>query len=290
MNVYLNDLSCSSSSLSLFDNIDKIERFITLLETLQVYGFRQVITDSQPGRLKLCDRRIEAIRRDNTRFDVLNLILSLTNHLIYEPDLDSSNRFRYNHLDSALLAYAHETGRPVVSFAFTPEYEVDKIKGELRNKHVEIVNYHHVTQSTLTPYNLVSTIQCCQQDPLKNPLWNKEATQAYHKSIEHQLAMINTNPGEKIVILKNISEAIAELNGWTRDTNLSRINSTRDAIRNVFRSEKFKKVSYLSVDFEKADIYFELFDKRGRHKGEYKWDGTLSGEAEPQNHKLKLKK
>ena len=291
MNTYLNDLSCGDPDISLVDKIDSIKQFQDLLDALGRYGFKQVIVDAQPARIRLCDIHIGEVNRDKRYFDERNIILSLINRFIFRDDLDSSKEFLYKDSSSVLLAHARDEGRCTVSFTFTPEFEVDEII-ETRDKNQgKVINFHKAGQKTLVPSGVVPATECRNYNPVENPLWNSEASRAYHASVESQLDRISAEPGLKIAILERISGDIAELNGWIKDDCLSRINSNSGMVRCVYRStDKFRKVAYLSVDFEKRDVYFELFDKRGRHKGEYKWDGVKSEEASPKDHQLKLKK
>lgn len=291
MNVYLNDLSCGDPDISLVDNFECVSTFQCLLKALGKYGIRQVITDKQPKRLRLCDIRLGEAVKDKKYFDKYNFILSLINHFIFKDDLDASKEFLYNGRNSVLLAHARDNDHCAVSFVFTPEFEVDEIV-ETRDKNPgKIVNFYSVYQKTLVPTRVVTATECRKYNPLENPLWNKDASLAYHSSIEDRLAMIGADPRQKIAILGCVSETIAELNGWVKDENLSKINSNNGMVRSVYRSsDKYRKISYLSVDFEKMDVYFELFDKRGNHKGEYKWDGELSDNPDSKTHKLKLKR
>ena len=95
MNAYLNDLSCGDPDMSLVDKIDSIKRFQDLLNALGRYGFKQVIVDAQPARIRLCDVHIGEVNRDKRYFDKRNIILSLVNHFIFRDDLDSSKEFLY---------------------------------------------------------------------------------------------------------------------------------------------------------------------------------------------------
>lgn len=91
-------------------------------------------------------------------------------------------------------------------------------------------------------------------------------------------------------MLSRYAHVIAEINGWELDEHVTAVNRKKyKAMRQIYRSEKFTKTAYISVDFEKVDIFFELCDKRGRHKGEYSWNGVKSEEADTKgNHDIEV--
>lgn len=205
----------------------------------------------------------------------------LRNYFYTATDINRTHEFAHTSgRVSILLGNAVEKACPAISFTFNPEFVTDSIIGTKDNRDVEIYNlYDDSHEIKIT--GLVSARECRAYNPAVKPFWNTEATASYHKSIENKLATIKKHPQQKISILKECAGIIAELNGWEYDESITKLNKTTNAFRAIYRSAKFSKdTAYLSIDFEKPEIFFELHDKKGKHLGEFKWDGSRSKVAD----------
>ncbi len=293
MEAYLNDLSTGSLGLSLIDNFDKLHKFISLSKYLNRFGFANVIIDQKFRDLELCGVRIPDCI-ESMDFEHRNLVLQLQNHFVHKPSLDVTKIFfhdSYPDSPSVLLGHAHEFDRPVVSFTFDDVFAVDHIVGKRENgRNARVLNLYDSKQDGLTAFSLVSRKECGRYNPLNDPFWNSEATRKFHDSINEELLSLPQHPEEKIAMLSRYAHVIAELNGWELDEHVTAVNRKKyKAMRQIYRSEKFTKTAYISVDFEKVDIFFELCDKRGCHKGEYSWNGVKSEEADTKgNHDIEV--
>jgi hypothetical protein len=88
------------------------------------------------------------------------------------------------------------------------------------------------------------------------------------------------NPEEKIGLIKEMAENVAEISGYQFNPKLSSSEQERKkSLRQIFEAGKGKNKIYLSTDFEKGR--FEVCDHRGKHLGEYRFDGKRSQEADP---------
>jgi hypothetical protein len=78
---------------------------------------------------------------------------------------------------------------------------------------------------------------------------------------------------------------VARINGYVPDPVISSINATDRKKRNIFFNGKLEK--YISIDYEKGA--FELHDLKGKHLGEYNYQGDLiSGADLKGGHDIRL--
>ena len=88
---------------------------------------------------------------------------------------------------------------------------------------------------------------------------------------------------EKTARLREMSMDVAFINGYDHSQVLSSRNSQHaGALRQVFVSAFTPKGHefYLSTDFEKAAGAFEVYDRSGRHLGEWLFSGKKNGDAD----------
>ncbi len=78
----------------------------------------------------------------------------------------------------------------------------------------------------------------------------------------------------RIPLDKRYSKIVATMNYWKHDNNVS----SKNRGRTIYYAGTGRQKSYISVDTENGR--FELFDKRGKHKGEYNYFGKKTKEAE----------
>lgn len=285
MRVFFNDLSIGRQESKLADNFDKVFSFSELIGHLnRTIGISLIATSENIYGLRLCDTQIsECGYKKDFNIDQRNLIKQLINYFHCDSNLDKEHVFSHHTTGktSILLGNAHKHCLPVISFTFEDEFSSDEINGNVRGHTVSIRNLYDKTQE-VKPSIFISINDCKQFDPTTTPLWNTDATKAYHDTVKNELKSIALNPNIKIAILERHSRCIAELNGWELDEGLTRKNKNSNSYRRIFRSSKFTKgKGYLSIDFEKQEIHFELYNKKGKHLGEYLWDGTRTKESDP---------
>ena len=95
------------------------------------------------------------------------------------------------------------------------------------------------------------------------------------------------NSSEKTARLREIAADVAFINGYDYSRKLtSKASQNAGAIRQIFvsaftpRAHKF----YLSTDFEKAAGAFEVYDRNGRHLGEWLFSGKKNRDADASGH------
>lgn len=77
-----------------------------------------------------------------------------------------------------------------------------------------------------------------------------------------------------------VGSEVARRNFYKEEKALSsQEQKLRKSLRSIFSIEKDGKKLYLSIDFEKANC-FELCDHKGKHLGEYRFDGIFSSNAD----------
>lgn len=282
MKVYLNDLSCGGTDLRLADNFSSVNRFFDLIDRLKDFGVNIVIVAGKFNGLRLCDTTVaECLYRDEF-FDQWNLLLQIYNYVRENADTDPAHVFSHaaSRRDSVLLGNAHFQSSPAISFVFDRLFATSELTGTKDGQPAVIQNFYDKGQA-IDITALVTRADCRPYDPTVTPLWNTEATKAFHATIEPELAGIMAHPKEKIAVLSRCADTIALLNGWEHDEAVTKRNRKNNAYRRIYRAAKFTKTAYLSIDFEKPEVFFELHDKRGRHIGEYLWDGTRSKGPDP---------
>lgn len=293
MKLYLNDLSCTFPDKDINDNFGAIKKFFELIGFLNYhFSIDKIYISCRFSALMVCDTRLGDCRIQKIPdFDHRNLIWQLKNHFNEDSDLDRQLVFNHNasKKDSILLGNAHEYDCPAISFTFCQDFAIPEIEGTKNKKAAKVRNLYDKSQEFEFSH-IVSSKDCKGIDPTENPLWNTEATKTYHNRIKEDLEYIKKNPEIKIPVLEKYAHKIALLNGWEKDETLTKLNKTDKVYRRIYRAEKFGKTAYLSVDFEKVEIHYELHDKRGRHLGEYRYDGTLNNKPDGSGkHDIKVK-
>ncbi|MCC5944402.1 MAG: hypothetical protein JJT94_05660 [Bernardetiaceae bacterium] len=89
--------------------------------------------------------------------------------------------------------------------------------------------------------------------------------------------------GTKIAVIRKIAKKIAKANLYKYDPDLSRYNSKKNTNKKdtpfqIFKQGYGKNLIYLSTDFEKGT--FEVCNAKGKHQGEYRFDGMLNSKAD----------
>lgn len=86
-------------------------------------------------------------------------------------------------------------------------------------------------------------------------------------------------PEEKTAQIRKMAENVAEINGYEFNPELSSCNQKlRKSLRQIFEAGRGRDKIYLSTDFEKGA--FEVCDYRGKHLGEYSFEGKRTQQAD----------
>jgi len=109
----------------------------------------------------------------------------------------------------------------------------------------------------------------------------KDIVSVFHKEVMGHKGL------QKKAYATEIGTEICLSNYYTEEKELSRMESNAAGTdRIIFRMVLPNgKDQFLSIDF--AHGMFELMDWTGYHKGEYRFDGSLNADAEPEDHSLK---
>jgi hypothetical protein len=185
---------------------------------------------------------------------------------------------------SDLLTEAHFSKHPIISFAFEP-YCISVLTGSLKVLN-EIGNIQTIKEITLPNYWSNSEIRLGDKilndlklryqfldfkwDALDNPVWATDL--ANDILVEKNFPLVSQVPDEKMEILTATGTRIAVLNGWILDQDVTSKNN-KGAKRLIFRPLNSRRMAYISIDFRHGDGRFELFDRRGKHKGEVFFKG-----------------
>ncbi|MDE6156577.1 MAG: hypothetical protein K2F78_00350 [Muribaculaceae bacterium] len=288
MNIYFNDWSCAGQG-SLKDHTTEINDFISLLRALASTRICTPVLDRKPTKLTLCDFAVSQCHQavdDCKESDFRSRILGIFNYFSIAGNLDSTHFFtKQDAHNSVLLGNAHLHGCPTVSFCFDPLYASDTVVGMKNGRVASVTNLYRAGEIDALAPMLYSRADCATHKALEEPLWNKAATSEYMAKREAEItAAILANPDAKISILQHHATIIANLNGWVYNETVSKKNSNSGQIRHIFKAADLIGTAYLSVDFEKCNVFFELHNKRGKHCGEYKWDGSPSKNSDDEAH------
>jgi len=216
-------------------------------------------------------------------------------HSAYEFALTNQFLSTSNSIASAL-----DYNQPIISFDCNQQFCRSQLSGYTRlegsnnkGKPCQVKNIYDVNTRIENLLLLQTFETCAALSPLMQPMWNKEGLKHYFEMIKHAdivQKMVDLNSAERIKMLNQYAPQVAKLNGWEENKTLSRINSTSHKPRRIFYSKWFgPKNYYLSIDYEKSDFVFELFDTRGKHIKEINWKGEKTGEGRS-DHNIQLHK
>lgn len=294
--IILNDLSLRGQG-QLRDNWDKFTQFDTAFMKLKSLGIQKIVVPNDINNLRICGFKIgDSYYNDNQELEkkYKQQLAAFTKYFKKLQTLDKLDDIQHGFETtdgcSYLLARCVQERLSCISFAFRKLYETDKIEGKYKEgKNISdesiknIYAAENITDDFL-PF-IVSKTGALHRKPLEEPLWNVPEAKEYRKKVGFTSQLILDNPADKIRILTRIASAIAQINGWVKDENVSSLNSNSGQIREIFVSKYFSETNcYMSIDFEKPEVYFELHNSRGRHQGQIKWDGTDRGDADKTGH------
>lgn len=296
--LYLNDWSMQGTGL-LISQWSKVERWHELMKHLSdTYGIAKIGVPPNFKKRELCGYALSNCYKPNKAqlsAEKIQLLLAIMDSRMQKVDFDNSTTKVTNDAneESICIGKAYEQGASVVSFTFDGKYEQDVISGIIKsdgqkNKICQIKNLY---DSTIVSIDyLVPIRESAKHKAMDEPMWNHEMMEAYCTNIGHKPDRKSISSGVKIAYLRTHGRVLAEMNGWVYDENKTKLNHDDEHQRIIFRSGHFKNDDcYLSIDFEKEDFHFELFNHRGKHQREINWHGDSTGKADP-NHDIRLKR
>lgn len=191
---------------------------------------------------------------------------------------------------SSSVGSAAKTNASVLSIDLDGRYAKDVIGGWLLSQEDgepvagSVVNIY---KSQAANYRYFADLTPCSQiNPLENPLWNNALVSEYLKDVD----FVNVDAKERQSLLEVYGRKLAEMNGWIYDERVTKLNQNSGQLRYIFSSAAHftgYPIAYLSLDMEGPDLCFELCDRKGKHHGEYSWDG--SSKAPKEHHDIKVK-
>ena len=280
MKAYLNDWSLSSSK-NVIDNMDRIKAFKELLDELKRICGIEVSAPMNLWDIPLSGFNLQTMSTDlpvdcYVSRETLQFLKSIykdmhpetTGEPLFSEKEDMSN-------PSSSVGMAASNSLPTLSFAFDDRYTKDEIRGWLQTKEEEILSRSvvNIFKKKEDIFKHLADITCCREmDPLKTPLWNTNLVREYLKDVD----FVNADAKSRQGLLIQYGRIVAEMNGWHYNRTISSLNKNSGQLRYIFDSEMHfvsKPVAYLSIDMEGPDLAFELCDRRGKHQGEFSWDG-----------------
>lgn len=193
-------------------------------------------------------------------------------------------------IKSSVVGTACTESSPIISFTFDGRYATDTLSGWLQQneKTIAAAEVNNIYEKKASNFMYLADISICREyNPLENPLWNKDIS----KKLLEDVDFIKQDAKARQGLLYHYGKIIAEVNGWTYNDEISKLNSNSGQLRYIFDSSlSFVEypIAYISIDMEGPDLAFEVCDKRGHHKGECSWDGKMKEPKE--NHDIKVKK
>lgn len=221
--------------------------------------------------------------------EATSLLRGMLNHLTFQTELSTwPDTFTLTDFPpSPELGFAHANSCTALSFTFDRRFAVPELHGLINDRTPgTIPNWHsHRHLPALDPIQrwCPTDEECARHNALKEPMWNKGAMEEYLATIQRPFPADD----KRNCNLKH-GDAIARINGWTYDQELTTRNTTRDKIRRIYNSSRLGgRAAYLSIDLEKIDIHFERHDHNGIHLGEINTQGTPT-DTPHSSHNIKV--
>lgn len=301
MRVLFNEMSCGERG-DQFTDAEVVELLIELIDSIdfirQISGRENptfYVTDPQflsdNGRflgrksIKTCAVLLRPEYKSALSFMLVRThVLPLGNHLHTEINLRTTT--------DAIVPYLRLQGARVGSLSvFTNEvWQEAMIRFEPGGVVESIFNFPKIEFTRLEQY-VEAAEACCakvaaalgQEAGEFLPL--KRLTNYFLSNRKFKLSYAKGGQRDKLADYQIVGAAVARINGYVADPVISSINATDRKKRNIFFNGKLEK--YISIDYEKGA--FELHDLKGKHLGEYNYQGDLiSGADLKGGHDIRL--
>lgn len=280
MRVFLNEWSLTSAN-GVFANWSRIKAFDELVDELTQKCTLEILAPSNLWQLPLagCNVAMSVVSHPDDKGLTADMLMYLrriykkmcpmtTGYPLFSEKDDMSN-------PSSSVGRAASYVVPARSFCLDSNYEKDKIEGWLQEEgkvatKSSVVNIFK--KKTENYMHLADLTEGRHKNPLETPLWNTALVSELLKGVD----FVKVDSKDRQGLLITYGRIVAEMNGWSYDQNISKLNQNSGQLRFIFSSDNFVDYApaYLSLDMEGPDLAFELCDKRGNHKGEYSWNGT----------------
>ncbi|NCU04699.1 MAG: hypothetical protein GXC73_12000 [Chitinophagaceae bacterium] len=305
MKFYVNDFSYNPGNLAA-NHRDLMEYFVDVCERAKTFKYEQLfMSDDFKVReivagLSFNSFILATQPTDNLRIR-LRSILANQIKKIASDDPDESIQYVYwKEIESEFFKKAYNQNAPVASFRTDIEFDNSVFvvnsqtlmeDGSQTTTNGDIFNLSHSLHfqfhnAFLTAKSIAQAIIDSRWNALKEPLRFAARINQYLADIEYYEKLKGKGDTNfKRALFFNTGTEIAEMNGWTHDVRLSRINSTPGKKRKVFFARS--PTAYLSIDFMHGA--FELHDRNGIHIGEYNFEGVdLNSTYNDSSHNIKV--
>lgn len=293
MDVYVNDLSFYCNN-DIRTEINKIKIFNNLLNELASKFNVSILAPKNIWSIPICGFNVTTKTNSNDTYisnEYHRFLLEIYRKFIPRTEgvpifsLDKEMK-----KSSSSIGKAVEDEKLVVSLTFEAQFKDDTILGWLQSndsqlREVGVDNLYDKDKTKNFVY-LADLSKCRKNNPLDTPMWNIDLS----KRILQGIDFIKISQDQRKSLLILYGKKIAEINGWTYNDRLSKLNTTKEHQRFIFDSgtnfTNYPKV-YLSIDLEGPEVCYELCGKKGQHIGERSWDGKEKPEKD--NHGIRLK-
>ena len=280
MRVYLNEWSLDSPN-GVFANWKYIKAFDALVDELTQTCSLEIYAPANLWQLPLAGYNVTSSVAAHLGDKGLTSDMMMYIRRIYKKMYPRTEGYPLFSENNDMSRPSSSVGRaacnvlPVLSLGLDSNYTKDAIYGWLQGegedaKESSVVNIFEKKSENYKHF--ADLTEGRHKNPLETPLWNTALVGELLKGVD----FINADPKKRQGLLITYGRIVAEMNGWRFDQNISKLNQNPGQLRFIFSSDNFVDYAtvYLSLDMEGPDLAFELCDKRGRHQGEYSWDGS----------------
>jgi hypothetical protein len=277
---------------------------------LKKVGFKELRSHVYPLNIELVPGRLFATwvkdrssgnRELKSRFKSLSLNAPLFNHAEdHWRQASEWSKFSYKGTEALGLGAAYLASSLVVSFPTSEDWQ----NHEVTPVHYEYFDTDEIVTEDVSVRNISyfrhvhhNKEHCLERskkyfdyddwEPEKIHLPNAETANNLLKISAFYKYFQTINPQRKVAEALLMGEKVAELNQYSYEKRLSKLNTTANHIRQIYASNNPKgKKTYLSIDVEKGA--FEVCDYQGVHQREILFNGEENGGQEL-DHSIRLK-
>lgn len=312
MRFYLNELSLEGLPTLSADLEQFVRLFVKRCVLLKSLGFKELRSHQYPLNVELAPGMLLATwvkDREHGDRDLKSKFknLSLNSPLFHSQEINwqeahAWSKFSYDGVDAMGLGAAYLAGSLTVSFPTKPEWSDAAIRpvvyqyynhddDEIQSTEVHVKNVsafnHLILNKEHCIQRLKNYISLDNWKPESDNLPNVDTTNGLLKIEKFYNYFQHRSRGEKISLALSVGEKVAELNNYSYDKRVSKLNTDAEHLREIYVSNNLKgKKTYLSIDVEKAA--FEVCDYQGVHQKEILFSGKQNGGQEL-DHSIRLK-
>ncbi|MFP9097745.1 hypothetical protein ACLI09_01720 [Flavobacterium sp. RHBU_24] len=299
MHAYINDFSyapevTSKNFLTLLDD------FIITCERISKFSVQKIfMADDYKGKLiisdnSFSDHHLDRHKKDERITRVKSIIANNLTKISDDEDDQSIQYVKWQNKESEFFRRAVNRKAPVISFRTLIDFDenffnvtnefIDNADNHniINDQIVNLSNKIHFTihEKFLREKKLETSSLDAKWNAIENPVRFADISKEIVNDENLNKIRTSADSNERVKSANWIGRRIAELNGWVYNGDLSRINH-----RLVFKARNV--TAYLSIDTK--TVSFEVFDRKGRHKGECNFEGDWIDNADPKGrHDLNL--